>query len=264
MTGKNIRNMGVPSETAMSIAARMGAYDIVASEDVIIPSRKPVSFGITSTNGDITPCNTRLGGWNPCTLGGISGRISADVDWESSPRKLNFVTFTRDEEGEKTIIPKGTRLMTASQKTSADWNVIFVGTNGGWSKDNLTSSEHLNNGDEAKFVSLIEDMVNHAPYQEKCVIIGITAGADRWTTANSMLAEKFGDRFIDAKPYFSSEQSLADAGITPTSEDIKAIAEKKVPPSLLDDTLHFNDAGYKLMAKLVYNKLIELGFENEQ
>ena len=246
----------------MSIAARMGAYDIVTAEDIIIPSRNPVAFGITSTGGAITPCNTRLGGWNPCTLGGISGRITADVDWEASPRKLNFVTFTRDEAGERTVIPKGTRLITASQKASSDWNVIFAGTNGGWSEDNLTASDHLYNGDEATLVKLIEDMVNHTPYQEKCVVIGITAGADRWVTANRMLSEKFGDRFIDAKSYFSSEQSLADAGIIPTDEDIKAISEKKVPPSLLDDTLHFNDAGYKLLAKLVYDKLIELGFEN--
>lgn len=263
LTGKNVENMGVYSETAMTIAARMGAYDIVTSEEVVIPKDKAVSFGVTSTGGAVAPCGVNFGGWNDCTIGGISGKITADIYGDTPPKMLNSITFTRSEAGEKTVIPKGTRLISDAQKTSAEWNVIFVGTNGGWSADNLSAAEHAANGDEAKLVSLVEKMVNRAPYKEKCIIIGLTAGSDVFDKANTALKEKFGNRFIDAKEYFTSKQALADAGITLTEADLQMIADKKVPPSLLaaDDELHFNDKGYELMAQLVYNKLIELGFE---
>ena len=140
------------------------------------------------------------------------------------------------------FIPKGTKFIPSAQTTSADWNVIFVGTNGGWSEDNMTGANHVANGDEDKLVTLVENMVNNTPYEEKCIVLGITAGADTFSEANAMLAERFGDRFIDLKAYFLSD-ALADAGIEPTEADIKAISENRVPPSFLDDTLHFNDAG---------------------
>lgn len=245
----------------MSIAARMGAYDIVTTEDVYIPENEPVEFKVTSTGGDIAPCSKIYGGWNPCTIGGIHGTIKLDVEWDATPRILNSVIFTRDEYGESVFLPKGTKFIPSSQTTSADWNVIFVGTNGGWSADNLTASEHVANGDEDKLVTLVEDMVNNTPYKEKCIIIGITASDNKFEKVNNMLAEKFGNRFIDAKAYFCSEQAFVDAGIEKTAADITAIRNMKVPPSFLVDGLHFNDTGYELIANLVYDKLIELGFE---
>lgn len=253
--------MGVAGESAMSIAARMGAYDIVTTEDIYIPENEPVAFKVTSTGGDIAPCSILYGGWNPCTIGGIHGTIKLDVEWNATPRKLNAVIFSRDEYGERVFIPKGTKFIPSAQTTSADWNVLFVGTNGGWSEDNMTGANHVANGDEDKLVTLVENMVNNTPYEEKCIVIGITAGANTFDKANEMLAERFGDRFLDLKAYFLSEQAFADAGIEPTEADIKSIGESRVPPSFLDDTLHFNDAGYKLIANLVYDKLIELGFE---
>lgn len=252
--------MGVAGESAMSIAARMGAYDIITTEDVYIPENEPVAFGVTSTGGDIAPCSIIYGGWNPCTIGGIHGTIKLDVEWYATPRKLNAVIFSRDEYGERAFIPKGTRFIPSAQTTSADWNVIFVGTNGGWSEDNLTGVEHVANGDEAKLVTLVENMVNNTPDTEKCIIIGITASDDKFVKVNNMLAEKFGNRFIDAKTYFCSEQAFTDAGIEQTAEDTTAMEQMKVPPSFLVDGLHFNDAGYALIADLVYDKLIELGF----
>ena len=58
-------------------------------------------------------------------------------------------------------------------------------------------------------------------------------------------------------------QALNDAGIEPTETDLQFLGEGKIPLSLncsTEDTTHLSDVGYTLLAKQVYQKLLELGY----
>lgn len=67
---------------------------------------------------------------------------------------------------------------------------------------------------------------------------------------NADLATLYGTRFIDIRSYLISS-GLADAGITPTSQDLTDIANDIVPLSLRADNVHLNTAGNALVAAKV-------------
>ena len=47
---------------------------------------------------------------------------------------------------------------------------------------------------------------------------------------------------------------LADAGITPTDQDLQAIAENKIPTSLLVNEINGNDKYSQLLSKQILDK----------
>ncbi|KLI90586.1 hypothetical protein AA310_00210, partial [Arthrobacter sp. YC-RL1] len=79
-----------------------------------------------------------------------------------------------------------------------------------------------------------------------------TAGNAQHTfvaTVNAALKMFFGDLFFDVQTYIASPQLWADAGISPTSADLTAQANRIKPPSVSQDAGHFNDAGNLAVAK---------------
>ena len=68
-----------------------------------------------------------------------------------------------------------------------------------------------------------------------------------------------GNIFLDIRRYIL-DFGLDDMSITPTDEDIADIAEGEIPRSLLNDNVHFNEMGYELISRLVYQKGKELGY----
>ena len=60
----------------------------------------------------------------------------------------------------------------------------------------------------------------------------------------------------------ATTEVLTDNGITPTEQDIADIAVGRVPTSLrlAVNDVHYTDVGYAEIAKLVYAKMIELGY----
>lgn len=135
----------------------------------------------------------------------------------------------------------------------ADVNVFFTGTNGGWSHDNSGS-----NPDD--LIALLDSQIASTKNKEQYIVIGLTEGkAEKYKELNKKLAQKYGQHFIDAKAYFTSEEALADAGLTSLTYAPDGTA---IPTEFLctTDTVHFNDLGYRLLANLVYEKLNELGY----
>ena len=55
--------------------------------------------------------------------------------------------------------------------------------------------------------------------------------------------------------------AMSDAGLTPTERDLERMELGFTPYSLLSiDELHFNEAGYELIGKLVYERMDKLGY----
>lgn len=75
------------------------------------------------------------------------------------------------------------------------------------------------------------------------------------------LARTFGAKFVNVREYLST-RGLADAGITPTSDDIADMAVGGVPRSLRtgSTTPHLTATGHYLIAKLFARTIVRLGW----
>lgn len=77
------------------------------------------------------------------------------------------------------------------------------------------------------------------------VLLGLDSAAAATTTA---LAAEYGHHAFDRRKYLI-DYGLGLAGIAPTTADTAAIAANNIPPSLMADGVHLNDAGRKVVAR---------------
>ena len=261
LTGYTVYNMGVGGETATTIAARQGALDILTTETFIIPETvSAVNIDFKASNGGVVlPRGQKAGGWNPCTIAGVEGTLYVTAKG-NQPYQINTATFTRKTAGEAVVVPAGTKIIPEAQKMDADINIIFEGTNGGWTPAHTTANDNSDADCEA-LVELIRKQIAETG-KSKYIVVGLTWGyTSSNDNVNNHLREAFGDNFLDLKAYLASEQALTDAGITPTDEDLSYIAGGHIPVSLLfSDRTHFTSKGYELIAQQVYEKMLDLGY----
>lgn len=272
-----VYNLGIGGETALSIAARQGVVAFTANDDFTIPASGAVKIPLASVGKEVTvnsekitktfyyfptekggyivPRSNTAGRWNPVTIAGIEGTLACNVSYEVWPRLLTEATFTRTTPGDPVHVSKDDKFITGASQVNkiADVNVFFTGTNGGWSHDNTSS-----NPDD--LIALLDSQIASTKNKEQYIVIGLTEGkAEKYKELNEKLTQKYGQHFIDAKAYFTSEEALADAGLTSLTYAPDGTA---IPTEFLctTDTVHFNDLGYRLLANLVYEKLNELGY----
>ncbi len=261
LSGYNVINMGVGGETATTVAARQGGIEIRLDEDITIPESGSVEIKFSAYEKDgtyagvVTP-RTTAGGWNPCYINGIEGTLSLEVDETKTPKVLKWARFTRKQSGNAIDVPKGSVMTVEANKTKAHINVFMVNANGGWSAENTTPR----NSQVQDHINLFDNMISNTPDSEKFIVMGLTIDGN-WDETHKALEEKYGERFLNIKEYLATEKALSNADITPTEDDLKAISNKNVPPSLVtSDGVHLNDAGYELIGAKVYEKMQELGY----
>lgn len=274
LTGLTVRNEGIGGETSQSIAARMGALKIMPKGPISLGGNAGDTVTITGeqfvdeTGSGIVPRAVRNGtGWyGNCYLNGIEGTITnLNVDTTVSPRTLIDLTFTRKNDGESLNVSTGDSVMftPSGAFVTGDINVIFVGTNG-WSDADGNGVK-----EDKDLLVIIDKTIANTSDPNKCIIIGRMSG-DAWNggtykAIEDMMAEKYGNRFLNMREFLSNSDNLASVGITATAEDLELIAKGSLPKSLWANTdeanvdkVHLNATGYKLFAKGVYNKLVEL------
>lgn len=96
------------------------------------------------------------------------------------------------------------------------------------------------------------------------IVIGLTIDGTNGNveTYNTAAKAYYREHFLDLKPLIVN-YGLAMMNITPTAEDTARIAANCVPTSLLasGDTVHFNANGYRLIGKLLAEKIWSLGYD---
>lgn len=264
LSGAIVDNMGVPGETSTTIAARQGVLDIVLANDIVIPESGSVKIEFNASDGGkIAPRNVNLGGWNPCVIDGIEGTLNVEIDSTVWPRVVKNASFTRKNSGEKQSVSAGSKINVSAQNTMGDINVIFSGTNGGWSPLNLTADKSHNNSDEiAALISLLKKQAEYSKNPDKYVIVGLTTyGDEYWSMLDSAMESNFGEHFFNLRKALSNENVLTEHGIVPTQRDMEYIKNGFVPLSILAaDETHFNDIGYRIVGELLYSKMKDLGY----
>lgn len=272
LTNQTVVNYGVAGETSMTIAARQGAKDILLPQAFTIPASGSVNIPLasvdmngttayyfpTAEDGKVAPRSTDYGGWNPVTINGVAGNLKVSVI-DVWPRMLGTASFTRITQGEAVEVHAGDKLITSASQSEADINIFFTGTNGGWNTKNTTPADSES---EAKTLAeLIGEQIAATKNPDKYIVIGLTSGdAGTWRWTNKALKSAYKEHFLDAKSLLASETALLKAGVTATQQDIADISAGRVPTSLRSDSTHLNDTGYALLARLVYEKLIEIGY----
>ena len=271
LSGLKTYNLGIGGESALTIAARQGAYDIAFTEDFVIPESGSVVLPLvtfkegtylsTPDGGQVCPRATSAK-WNPCYINGVEGTLSIEVDTTVVPRVLKKATFTRKTKGEPVEVKKGDLFKPSASYVKADINVIYIGANGIWDEDNTNGKNTKEQAD--KIINMIWKMIENTPDPEKYIVVGFTwSGKDSWSVVDAEMEKAFGDKFVNAKPYLSSEQALKDAGVTPTEADLADIKIGRVPESLrksASDGTHLNGKGYTLLGEQIYERMVKLGY----
>lgn len=103
-------------------------------------------------------------------------------------------------------------------------------------------------------------MVNHLE-KDRYIIIGLISKKynENVDSYNNKMAEEWGNHFLNVRDYLI-DYGLYDCNITPTEQDLSNIKDREIPSSLRDDEVHLNVYGYSVVAKLLYEKLLNLGY----
>lgn len=268
-------NLGIGSETSDMIAMRQGGLPVYVNDIVIPADCTPVEISpMIEGSDEIMPFGLYgFEGVNDVEIAGVKGKLTGKngetTRWNTS------VYFTRNEPGEAVEITEPTRIITAAMmdKREDDVLVIWIGSNDLYGANDTSLFETILANQQA--------IIDYAGTDEY-VIVGYTAdtycGNDNYRKCvddyNALMAEAWGDKFINLKDYVATEQVLIDHGIEPTPKDLDFISKGWVPPSILEGNtpenqanpahhpIHFNQLGYDIVADMIAEKIVELGYLN--
>lgn len=258
-------NLGIGSETSDMIAMRQGGIPIYVDSLNIPADCTPVEIAIMIDGSDEISSFGLYGfeGVNDVEIAGVKGKITGK-NGDTTGRFNTTVYFTRNEPGEAVEITERTQIITKymTEKRDDDILVIWVGSNDLYGANDTSLFDTI--------VANQQAIIDFAGTDE-FIIVGYTAdmyiGNNNYRTCvddfNALMAEKWGDKFVNVKAYMGTEQCLADYGITPTEHDMEFLNNGWIPPSLLEDSanlIHFNQLGYDIVADMVAEKIVELGY----
>lgn len=249
--GVPVLNKGVSGQGAADILLRMGAIQPrVSLENNVIPSSG------SATVVSIDPSRGwRVNGTGSFaatgTLAGIEGSLSHNTS-------TDVWTFVRATAGASVSVPSGTPFIRKESLANPHHRIIL-----GTLRNNVTTGD----------LGVATDLVMLAPQAlkteiKKLLVWGCINGTNepkghsrysQIVKANSRLSDFYGENFYDIRRDFITT-GLDRAGISPTPEDLANIEKDCPPPSLMADAIHPNSAGYEVIAKLLAEKVLALGW----
>ncbi len=247
--------MGVGGEDSATISARACGISMVIMDDFTIPAEcTPVQIRFRTEEGRIVePILQGDAGMEYVVINGIEGTLEylPDVTGESGARLLYY--FKRSTAGTETVnVSAGTKIETRGYLEYKDYlPIIFMGENGGFdSSDELIRQQ----------MAIVENGTNKLRY----IIIGITSGTqESRKDLEAAMQEQYGNQYINARKMLSTD-GMNEMQIETTVFDKMMMDEGKVPGRLLSgDSVHLNEAGYRYLGKIVYDRMYELGYFKE-
>lgn len=252
LAGRTVLNYGGGGETSADIGGRDGANPLLAKFDGnTIPASGAVLFDIIRSDGKAdTKTLSRQGsiGLNPVTVGGVVGSVSFDTT-------ANRFKFTRTTAGTAvTLLRPAALLPNATAGRRTDSLILQLGRN------NLTDTDRIMEDTDAIIANAQAAYVHY-------LVVGVLNGAGEGTGTQAHTAilalearqrNRYGRRFVNLRRHLI-DYGLAEAGITPTTQDLADIAADIVPTSLRFDNIHLNAAGYTVDGRFVHERAREIG-----
>ena len=254
-------NMGSGQENSATILGRSGVTPYVVGADFEIPGEvESVHISLTSADGKtVTPLTAGNAGVNPVTIAGVEGTIT--LESEGQGWGLTSYQFTRTEAGEPVSVMKGTEITTACADEYRDYvHIVWLGTYG-----DFTNSE--------KLVSDTRQLLSRQTSNpDRYLVLGPCTVRSDWSNADtntldaidSSMLQAFGNHYINVRKYLMVD-GLTDAGITASKEEKLVIQQGRVPTSFRSNAsgADLNGTAYKLIGKLVYERMESLGYFDE-
>lgn len=245
--GRDVYNGGIGGQTSTQISARFDGTPITVT---LTGNQIPASGGVavTAKSVNVLYDSGSYAGSMACVIAGVPGTMTTDSsgNW----------TFTRASAGSVVAVPAGSKctptLMASLEKRTV---VLWLGRNNASATDTIISDA----------LAVIDRLTPTAPRVLVLSIIngnGETTGSGAWsniTATNTKLSRIFGGNYIDVRRYLI-DYGLAEAGITPTSQDTTDVAGDTVPASLRYDGIHLNAAGYTVVGNLIAKALRARGW----
>ena len=249
-------NMGAGQDDLATTLGRVGVLPYVVKKDFVIPAgTESVSIFLEAQDArTVAPLTAGNAGVNPVIIAGVEGtltRVSAQL-WGQS----NY-EFTRLEPGEETTVTKGTEILTACRNEYKDYiHIVWLGTYGDY-----RSPE--------KLVSDVKALLaRQAKNPDRYLVIGPCTTGGTWKTINTTalnsidtaMMQAFGSHYINLRKYLI-EDGLRDAGLTSTGHAVPG----QVPSAFRSNAggADMNSVAYRLIGKLVYNRMDQLGYFDE-
>ena len=245
-----VKNRGVGGETSTTIAARMGGYPfIVLPVAGLIPvTTTPFEITLLPINGQM-PAPLKQGYVAP--MPGRLGTVRGTFSRTESGGVLTYY-FARATAGAEVVANRPLPLyLDVGIESLGDIQIIWIGQNGDPSYTGALTARAIQ---DAK--AIIQQMT---ALDKRYLVMSKPGGTSAQDAEDALWFAEFGRRFIPIRQYMV-KYGLADAGITPTAQDLIDIANGTVPSSLRVDPTHFNPAAYNITGHLAFQRLIEFGW----
>lgn len=244
-----VTNLGVSGYTVDEEAIKVGAFNVPLT----------VAGGSIPADGEVSVTTSEGIGFRPVarnftgTLAGVPGTLS-----HSSAGDL---TFKRTAPGDSTPVEDNDVFHSDETNHSDEILTVFLGRN------NITFNV---GGDSGGIVDhVVSGIARIVDWQSrdisKVLVFSVTnrqsetrgtAGYNTVAAINDRLSDMYGPRYLDIRTPLV-HGSLDAMDISPTQDDLDAMAADAPPPSIMDDDTHWTPTGHEFVSQLVYQYLSE-------
>lgn len=273
--GYRIVNAGVGGENTLAIMARQGAFPMELAHDVVIYKDEYKEYDKFLGNRDISAFRSSYNGktitpllqlgWkeeapakvNPTRINGKEYMLESESHfWKEDGKYIfeyNYFINPKDKTERTDTLKEGSVVETYAMRhlRGAYANVFFMGQNGGFE-------------DTADLIRQYQAMIAYSR-SDRYIVIGyhkpnmVMPTVQRMQEMEDSLRQAFGDHYINLRSYMV-DNGLKDASLSPTPADLDAVTKGEVPPQLIPDGCHFTSVGYRLLARLVEERMKQLGY----
>ena len=260
LTGIEVINLGVGGEGVGTIFGRMNGVPYKVKEQLTIPSTTDsVQIKLTNAYNQLILPLLQETKTLEVVIRGIHGTLST-TQTDAAASSADYY-FTRTDPGEESVISPGENVYiytNAIYQDSERYKIIWVGQNGGYSQDETRryQGSPSNQVDVDRYIQMIKTYINTVNPKKYLILSPPQNTAD---LLENELDKTFGCSYINVrKQMINNGISIALkygylAGDYPTEQDIQDISDGVVPTSLRSDSIHFNDAGYYVLAHIIYD-----------
>lgn len=242
-------NCGVSGETAKSILTRAGVEKLYVKEFSIPEKSTDVDIELMYEDGTKPSILRQAAGnintINPVTINGVQGNISA-VSVNNASVKYKYV-FRRIKGGDEVKVSDQTEVETSYKNEYENYvYVIFIDGSQDWKTPD-------------ELIELQKKLLSSCK-SDKYIIISPTTG-NKWSNRemeNAMTAA-WGEHYFNAREYLSFD-GVYDSGVSVNNDDFGMMIKGEIPPCIRADGFNLNEEGYRVLAKKLYQKLIDMGY----
>lgn len=256
LTGQTIINLGASGATLDEVVARQGGLSFTGT---VTGNTIPASGSVTITGLSIQP--VRSGDINSVEviIAGIRGTLGRSGN------------FTRSTAGAAVTVSDPVDIYSATGKDY--WNRIHFIAAGTNNFEAIAAGTQTLDDLCEWYTDAISSLT---PAKPRFVVWGLMDAGLSWGQAGTasehyheyvkyvekFLAGRFGSNFVNFRKYLSSTRALAECGITPTTDDLSAIAAGVVPRSLRlsSGSTHLIAAAHQLQANVFYRHMLKKGW----